>query len=360
VPGPDPQDSPALRQVQRTSAHGVLLDPTGAVLLIPASEHSPLRGRWSLPGAAVRHGEHPRDSAQRGLSEQTGLKAVSVTPREATADVIDLPQRGTSVHSLRLIYDLRLADDDPAVTAAARFVARADLPGLSLMPFAAEVLGLSTPAPERLTVGDPGPGPEFGTDDALLGPEPLTAAAEAEAEAGNGNGNGAGAGDGTGEHPVVVQRPAAYAVLVDDTAAAASAPRILLSRLAGSQSTWTLPGGGIDHGEHPLIALRRELWEETGLSYTVGPLIDIGSRHFIGRAPHGRLEDFQGLRLIYAGSVPVDVPPTVMEVDGSTDLAAWIPVAELGRVGAVATVRDALAAWTEYRRRRPDEPAPAG
>nr|WP_269810198.1 NUDIX domain-containing protein [Kineosporia rhizophila] len=152
---------------------------------------------------------------------------------------------------------------------------------------------------------------------------------------------------GDPEVPVFVQRPAAYAVLVDEDAP--GGPRMLLSKFTGSASTWTLPGGGIDHGEHPRLALHREIYEEAGLTYQAGPLIDISSRHFVGRAPHGRLEDFHAVRLIYAGSVPVDQEPQVIEVDGSTDEAAWIPVADLTRMGAVPTAHEALAAWRAYR-----------
>jgi 8-oxo-dGTP diphosphatase len=154
------------------------------------------------------------------------------------------------------------------------------------------------------------------------------------------------------EVPLLVQRPAAYAVLVDEGADPRTGPRILLTRLSGSRTlarrgTWTLPGGGIDHGEHPLLALEREVYEETGLPYTVGPLLDISSRHFIGRSPNGRLEDFHALRLVYTGSVPADLSPQVIEVDGSTDKAAWVPISDLGRINTVPTVREAFATWNE-------------
>lgn len=350
----DSQDREPLRRVQRTAAYAVVTDADARLLLVRASARSDLRGRWFLPGGGLRHGEHPYDGVLRELTEETGLKVSLATARDATSDVIDLPHRGVSLHTLRLIYDVELPPG-LAVGAAsqlrpeldgtsdlARFVSREEAAGLPLMPFVAQLLGLPAPPPLRPSppdrpeplgiVGDPEPDP----DDV---PEPISAS-----------------GTPVGE-PVPVQRPAAYAVLIDRPEAEPAGQRILLTRLAGSKNVWTLPGGGIDHGESPLVALERELHEETGLPYTAGPLIDIGSRHFVGRAPNGQLEDFHGLRLVYAGSVPIDLAPRVIEVDGSTDLAAWMPVTELDRSGAVSAVRESFAIWTRYRRRQAGRPA---
>jgi 8-oxo-dGTP pyrophosphatase MutT (NUDIX family) len=110
VPSPDSPAPAELRPVQRTAAYAVVTDGADDVLLVRASSRSDLRGRWFLPGGGLRHGEHPRDAALRELAEETGLRAAQATPREATADVIDLPHRGVSVHTLRLIYDVRFAD----------------------------------------------------------------------------------------------------------------------------------------------------------------------------------------------------------------------------------------------------------
>lgn len=365
-----------LRPVQRTAAYAVVTDPGGDVLLVRASSRSDLVGRWFLPGGGLRHGEHPRDAALRELAEETGLQARRAVPREATADVIDLPHRGVSLHTLRLIYEVQFADlipepdlalepgqvCEPGVAGGsagsdlvlrpeldgtsdlARFVGPEELAGLPLMPFVAELLGLPAPEPLRPSVPDR-PQPLGVEDQPEPRPgDPVIGFAEAEVVA--------PARDS--EVPIMVQRPAAYAVLIDESAGRRRGRRMLLTRLAesrtpGRKGTWTLPGGGIDHGEHPLVALEREVYEETGLPYTVGPLLDIGSRHFIGRAPSGRLEDFHGLRLVYAGSVPVDLPPQVIEVGGSTDEAAWFPVGELGRMNTVPAVRESFATWTARR-----------
>ena len=63
---------------------------------------------------------------------------------------------------------------------------------------------------------------------------------------------------------------AAYAVILRECGGRVE---ILLSRLAPRVSRsemWTLPGGGVDHGEDPRDALIREVVEETGLAATVG------------------------------------------------------------------------------------------
>ncbi|SDW49429.1 8-oxo-dGTP diphosphatase [Allgaiera indica] len=55
------------------------------------------------------------------------------------------------------------------------------------------------------------------------------------------------------------RRPGAYAVLIRDG-------EVLLTHQAEPEPEVQLPGGGIDAGESPLRALRREVFEETGWS----------------------------------------------------------------------------------------------
>lgn len=148
-----------------------------------------------------------------------------------------------------------------------------------------------------------------------------------------------------------VQRVAAYAVILRDGC-------ILLSRLAPRLSRgelWTLPGGGLDHGEDPREAVVREVFEETGLPVTVGETAHTFSLHLPDTWRHGRRANAHSLRIVYEGWVPVDAPePHVVEVGGSTVDAAWHPVAAVldGSLPTVSLVREALAAHEPFQLQR--------
>lgn len=65
-----------------------------------------------------------------------------------------------------------------------------------------------------------------------------------------------------------------FAAIFDD------AGRILLVRSATGRKGWSLPGGGIERGESPHDALRREVAEESGYRVEPGPLLGIYSTPF--------------------------------------------------------------------------------
>ena len=151
------------------------------------------------------------------------------------------------------------------------------------------------------------------------------------------------------------QRVAAYAVMLRERDGQVE---VLLSRLAPRVSRaelWTLPGGGVDHGEDPRAALVREIQEETGLDAVVGETARVYSAH-MPRAPRdGLLVDAHAIRIVYEAWVATDAPdPRVVEVDGSTVEAAWHRLDDVnaGTVPVAALVKDALVDHQPHRLQR--------
>src|SRR4051794_25657842 len=111
-----------------------------------------------------------------------------------------------------------------------------------------------------------------------------------------------------------VQRVGAYGVCVDDDR------RILLCRLTAVTSRpgwWTLPGGGVDFGEHQTAALLREIREETGLDAVVGELLEVDSiARFIRMDASEDPVDYHAVRVIYRATVTGG--SLVHEVSGTT------------------------------------------
>ncbi|MFJ8665305.1 NUDIX hydrolase [Streptomyces sp. NPDC093600] len=135
-------------------------------------------------------------------------------------------------------------------------------------------------------------------------------------------------------------RVAAYAVCVRDD-------EILLARWVAGDGTkkWTLPGGGMDHGEEPVRTVVREVEEETGYLTEPTALLGIDSirRSWLRRL--GVPGDFQGLRIIYEARVTGGSLRN--EVNGSTDLAAWHPLAAVPGLARVELVDIGLELWRE-------------
>ena len=110
------------------------------------------------------------------------------------------------------------------------------------------------------------------------------------------------------------------------------------SEMAGTDRLWQMPQGGIDKGEDPLPAARRELWEETGmhsitlLAETPGWINYDLPRHLVGIAFKGRYRGqaqkwfafrFEGEE----SEIAINPPPGGHEPE--FDAWAWKPMAQL-------------------------------
>ncbi|GAA2853807.1 hypothetical protein GCM10010472_08820 [Pseudonocardia halophobica] len=133
-------------------------------------------------------------------------------------------------------------------------------------------------------------------------------------------------------------RPAAYAVCVEDG-------QVLLARWTGPRGPeWTLPGGGLHHGEDPRAGAVREVEEETGFTVALDRLLTVDSVHFPDAVSHaGEPLDMFGIRIVYAAHVVGG--ELRHEVGGTTDRAAWVPLDEVAGLVRVPLVETGLAAW---------------
>jgi len=133
-------------------------------------------------------------------------------------------------------------------------------------------------------------------------------------------------------HTEYDSRLAAYAVVVDDQ------DRLLLAlwnELA--EPLWTLPGGGVELDETVEDAAVREVREETGYDVELGRILGVDT---IVVAPEERTVDrdrwFRGIRVVYEAEV---VGGRLRdEVDGTTDEARWIPLADVPNLARVELV----------------------
>jgi 8-oxo-dGTP diphosphatase len=308
----------SLPKRQRVAAYAVILrvEPGATdrqeILLTRLANRITTDELWTLPGGGLDHGEDPRDAVLREVREETGLDAdIGETARVYSAHLPGVWRDGRRVdaHALRIVYDGWVAPDAPE-------------------PRVVEVDGSTSEAAWQ---------PVADVVDGGLPVAPLVLEALAD------------------HRPFRMQRIGAYALirrgLLRDGRRAPSSAQV--ESLAGASSSttegedegdvllvqfsergfhtgsWSLPGGGLEHGESPRPALEREVREECGVACEVGELLAVHDEVFSGTAPSGRFEDFHAVLLFFSATVDPDVEPRVVEVGGTTEAAAWVPVADV-------------------------------
>jgi 8-oxo-dGTP diphosphatase len=291
---------------QRVAAYAVILRE-GEILLSRLSETVTPDELWTLPGGGLDHGEDPRDAVVREVHEETGLDAVvGETARVYSAHLPGVWRDGRRVdaHALRIVYDGWVAADAPE-------------------PRVVEVGGSTMAAAWQ---------PLAAVLDGTLPVAPMVLEALED------------------HRPFRHQRLGAYGLVRRGDA-------VLLVRISGRgfhTGSWSLPGGGVDHGEAPRTALVREIREECGVECTVGELVTVHDEHFSGTAPNGRFEDFHAISLVFEATIPDDAEPVLAETGGTTDAVAWVPVAEIesGERPVLDAVAQALRTAERQRSRR--------
>jgi len=282
---------------QRVAAYAVILRDE-QILLSRLARSVTADELWTLPGGGLDHGEDPRHAVVREVREETGLDAqVGETARVYSAHLPGVWREGRRVdaHALRIVYDGWVPLDAPP-------------------PHVLEVDGSTMEAAWKPVA------------DVLEGRVPVVPMVlEALAD----------------HRPYRHQRLGAYALVVR------SGEDVLLTRISERgfhTGSWSLPGGGVDHGESPRSAVARELLEECGLEGAVGDVLLVHDEQVSGAAPSGRFEDFHAVSLVFTATVPDGAEPRLVEVGGTTDAVSWVPVARVldGSLPVLPVVVEAL------------------
>ena len=129
-------------------------------------------------------------------------------------------------------------------------------------------------------------------------------------------------------------RVAAYGLIIHKE-------HILLCKLAKllpeHRGEWTLPGGGMDFGEHPEQTVIRETMEETGV--TVAPIRILGV-DTLRQDSVDTNKKWHSVRIIYQAEYLTG--ELVNELNGTTDKCEWHPLESISDLDTQTLVDKAL------------------
>ncbi|MFE6922949.1 NUDIX hydrolase [Nocardia sp. NPDC057663] len=130
-------------------------------------------------------------------------------------------------------------------------------------------------------------------------------------------------------------RIATYAVCLEQG-------QVLLTRhvAACGETTWTLPGGGVEHAEDPYDAVTRELSEETGYDGVVERLLGVDSRVIPAAVARAGVEH-QNVGIFY--SVRITGGRLRAELNGATVEPTWTLIGEVASLRRASLVDHGLA-----------------
>ena len=124
-------------------------------------------------------------------------------------------------------------------------------------------------------------------------------------------------------------RPAAYAVIIEQG-------KLLMTRWVPEDRAlsplWSLPGGGMEPGEQADETALRETLEETGYSVAIEDILGVHAGHF-------------PVRVVFRAHIVTG--ELRHEVNGSSDTARWVPIAELDTI-RYGTLIDEVASMMGY------------
>ena len=107
-----------------------------------------------------------------------------------------------------------------------------------------------------------------------------------------------------------------------------------------SAGLWSVPGGKVEPGESELDAVRREVFEETGLRVEVGPLAGEVVRTGIGDVTY-RIRDY----LVDVTDVAAGTAGAERAGDDADDVA-WVALKDLGARDLTEGLVEALRSWS--------------